>query len=124
MISEIDGEENYFVLDSKYYRFGATRNEYDLPGTDSIIKQISYAEFIENKFNIDSSRIYNAFILPADLDGKFFEYFGFAECDSNPTENKNYNKIHGLLIDIFELIGQYLKSENRIYNLIKEISSR
>lgn len=124
MISKIDGKENYFVLDSKYYRFGAIRNEYDLPGTDSIIKQISYAEFIENKFNIDSSRIYNAFILPADLDGKFFEYFGFAECDSNPTENKNYNKIHGLLIDIFELIGQYLKSENRTYNLIKEISSR
>ncbi len=124
MISEIDGEENYFVLDSKYYRFGDSGNEYDLPGTDSIIKQISYAEFIENKFNIESSRIFNAFILPADLDGKSFEYFGFAECDSNPAENKNYNKIHGLLIDMYSLIENHSKSEKKISELVGRITLR
>lgn len=58
-----------FVLDSKYYRYCESTQLNHLPMSGFIIKQIAYAEYIENKENSGelkhkSKAIYNAFIMP------------------------------------------------------------
>ena len=53
-----------FVLDSKYYKYGLTGNKTDLPGGDSVPKQMAYAEYVEKKKSVAAEHIYNAFILP------------------------------------------------------------
>lgn len=73
-------ENGTFVLDAKYYSYGITQNKSNLPPAESILKQIAYAEHIENNFEMlrgqikcsDKSKIYNVFLLPycASLHGK------------------------------------------------------
>ena len=70
------GKDNQkvFVLDSKYYRYGETKNPNHLPDSSSVVKQIAYAQYIENpekntipedvKKYTSNNQIYNAFILP------------------------------------------------------------
>ena len=70
------GQDNQkvFVLDSKYYRYGETKNPNHLPDSSSVVKQIAYAQYIENpekntipedvKKYTSNNQIYNAFILP------------------------------------------------------------
>ena len=70
------GQDNQkvFVLDSKYYRYGESKNPNHLPDSSSVVKQIAYAQYIENpekntipedvKKYTSNNQIYNAFILP------------------------------------------------------------
>lgn len=127
MICETDNARRCFILDSKYYSFAAMMNngvdesEEDsqisvsahgsIPGTDSIQKQITYAEFIDNsktppkserlaKYKFDSDKIFNAFILPGKVsDGDGLKYIGYAEADWNTQATEGYRKIHGFLLD-------------------------
>lgn len=80
-------EESVYILDSKYYKFGLTKNRCHLPGAESVCKQMAYAEYVETKWNeifgldsstspdgsaqndIPSKPIYNAFIMPYCADG-------------------------------------------------------
>ena len=65
-------EKVAYVLDAKFYRFGTTGNESDLPTTTSIQKQITYGDNIicnlQKKENITC--VYNAFIMPFDKEIK------------------------------------------------------
>ena len=84
-----NGPEVY-ILDSKYYKFGLTKNKSHLPGAESVCKQMAYAEYVKTvmeKRHLEQSegfsgyqswilrgstpqnddfgkRIYNAFIMP------------------------------------------------------------
>ena len=129
MIDETDGTRRCFILDSKYYSFAAMMNNGvdeseenshisvadhgSIPGTDSIQKQITYAEFIDNsktppppnnerlaKYKFDSGKIFNAFILPGKVsDDDGIKYIGYAEADWNTQATEGYRKIHGFLLD-------------------------
>lgn len=102
----LEKEDNIFIIDSKYYKFGFTGLENDLPETTSIQKQIAYGSFIKNNIKDESKKVYNAFILPfnkrnnpifnsnADL-----QYIGYAE---SPTQNNGdeFEKIYTYLIDM------------------------
>lgn len=63
--------QKIFVLDSKYYRYGATGIKNHLPDSASIVKQFAYAEYIEKnipekiKNYRSENSIFNAFIMPA-----------------------------------------------------------
>jgi hypothetical protein len=127
MIDDSIGIKYCFILDSKYYSYaamtnnGADESEDDsqisvsahgsIPGTDSIQKQITYAEFIDKsktppkserlaKYKFDSDKIFNAFILPGKVDNESgIKYIGFAEADWNTQATEGYRKIHGFLLD-------------------------
>lgn len=127
MIDETDGARRCFIIDSKYYSYammmnnGVDESEEDsqvsvaahgsIPGTDSIQKQITYAEFIDNsktppkserlaKYKFDPDKIFNAFILPGKVsDGDGLKYIGYAEADWNTQATEGYRKIHGFLLD-------------------------
>lgn len=115
----IDGDK-CFILDSKYYSYSSKEKEEDtengeetsgsIPGSDSIQKQITYAEFIDkginnnpnnkrpDKYRFDSSNIFNVFILPAkNTDGKF-DYLGYATSEWKDN-SKNYHYVHAITLD-------------------------
>ncbi|MBP5187935.1 MAG: LlaJI family restriction endonuclease, partial [Fibrobacterales bacterium] len=110
-----------FVLDAKYYRHGEDpEGKSGLPATGSILKQIAYAEFIDEKRNRKTvgeqptfplGEIYNAFILP--YDGKnnspssdyAMKCFGHAGCKWK--EGKPYHKIYGIFLDVRAIMHRH-----------------
>lgn len=140
--------DNYYILDAKYYdtRDGVYNN---YPSSCDIQKQITYGSCLERilkKFPVASGKdyvpcqekskkekhtIYNAFILPCNIedseikqllrltceDNKVFRdetlenkmaYFGYAEADWVDGEQV-YEKVIGLYIDLKYLINNYQK---------------
>ena len=111
-------EQKIFVLDSKYYQYGATKNPNHLPDSASVIKQLAYAEYIDNpknkiklpsdiQQNLDSQKIYNAFIMPAFVNES--QNIGFVSADYALPQDSNlcekpYHQIHGILLDIRTLM--------------------
>lgn len=117
--------KDIYILDSKYYKYGITKNPLHLPSTDSVQKQITYGEHIEH--NYDYKKIYNAFILPYNKYKNPFglsnniEYVGFSE-SSWKNSNKYYERVSIILIDTYYLIDCYTKrNHNDIDKLISSI---
>lgn len=116
------GKQNQkiFVLDSKYYRYGATQNPNHLPDSSSVVKQIAYAQYIENpnnkipkdvKKNLNPQKIYNAFIMPSDNPlpqniGYTSADYVFPQSDTEPVSS--YSKIHGILLDIKQMMFRHI----------------
>lgn len=117
------GSENQriFVLDSKYYKYGESKQLNHLPMSGSIIKQIAYAEYIENKENIGelnkSKAIYNAFIMPFESkNSKNMKFVGSAKADYK-IGNKSYYNIKAILIDTKFLMENYVHNDKMIKEL-------
>ena len=106
---------NAFIIDSKFYRFGYTGDEADLPETTSIQKQITYGEFLKKNANAPKViNIFNAFLLPYDKTRKVFksddslQYIGFA--NSLWKDNaENHEIIHAFLIDLKHVVKTWNK---------------
>lgn len=123
-------EKVAYVLDAKFYRFGTTGNESDLPTTTSIQKQITYGDNIicnlQKKENI--KLVYNAFVLPYNkLDNPFgyvsnLEYVGYSEANWRNDE-LSHTRICAFLIDTKHLISTWSQGNCKedIAKLIKEI---
>jgi len=128
--------QKIFVLDSKYYRYGATKNPNHLPDSSSVVKQIAYAQYIENpnnripedvKKNINLQKIYNAFIMPSD--NQFPQNIGYTSADyvfpqSDTEPVSSYSKIHGILLDIKQLMFRHIPCDKEaiitLANLIEQ----
>lgn len=121
-----------YVLDAKYYKYGATKRPGDLPESTSINKQITYGEYIveqekfQNKYG-DSFEVYNAFLMPFDSNAnkekicdsiiKIGEAYGDWK-----TNLKKYEKVQGILIDIKYLMNLFMAhDEDEIIKLVVEI---
>ena len=98
-----------FILDSKFYRFGFTGDEADLPETTSIQKQITYDEYIQKNTDYPIVNVYNAFLMPYDKTRDVFksneniQYIGFAKSTWKDNEN-SHELIHSFLIDLKHVI--------------------
>lgn len=124
MLESLKKDAKIFVLDAKYYQYDKSeKNVSKLPGTNSIIKQIAYAEFIEERRkekdkSFPSGSIYNAFILPYNSKKNDFSYalecFGYAGCDWKKAKKtkKTYHKIYGILLDVRAIMHRHPKSSN------------
>lgn len=120
-------EKDIYILDSKYYKYGVTKNPLHLPNTDSVQKQITYGEHVENNYMYE--QIYNAFILPYNKYNNPFglsnyvEYVGFSESSwKNQKSNKYYERVSVILIDTKYLIDCYTRcNENNVDKLIASI---
>ncbi|MGN0728560.1 LlaJI family restriction endonuclease [Treponema sp.] len=130
------GNENQkiFVLDSKYYRYGATKNPNHLPDSASVVKQLAYAQYIDNteirsklpedvRPFIKSRNIYNAFIMPADNESP--ENIGFVSAeyvlpqDSEQAE-KPYNQIYGILLDVKIIMYCHIPHDKKLIDELSE----
>ena len=104
-----------YIIDSKYYRYGATGDiKNGLPTTQSIQKQITYAKHTYESKNKEVE-IYNAFLLPYDIkkDKEVgpMRHIGYARSKWE-KQNRSYEKIHTFLIDLRFVIRNYDKKDN------------
>ncbi len=115
--------QKIFVLDSKYYRYGATKVKNHLPDSASIVKQFAYAEYIEKndsipekiKRNRTENSIFNAFIMPACV--QKIENIGYAGADyihRSDRAEKSWHKIHGILLDTKTVMEHAAKKDNEL----------
>ena len=99
-----------YVLDAKYYKYGATKRAVDLPESTSINKQITYGEYIDEQKSFrqkygDNMKVYNAFLMPfnSQSDKWMTEEkvirIGQAYGDWK-TNLKSYEKVQGIVVDI------------------------
>ncbi len=117
-------DDNAYVLDSKYYKYGSTGKPEDLPQSASVSKQIIYGEHIAN--NWDFEHVYNAFILPFDAgerNAEKIKYIGYAGSDWK-SNDKTYEKILGYLLDVKYLMEKSTeKDDEEIKKLAEQIKS-
>ena len=120
--------QKIFVLDSKYYRYGATGIKNHLPDSASIVKQFAYAEYIEKnipekiKRNRTENSVFNAFIMPACTEK--IKNIGYASADYILPEKdssdvsfvpeKSWHKIHGILLDTKTVMEHAAKKDNEL----------
>ena len=121
-------DRDIYILDSKYYKYGITKNPLHLPNTDSVQKQITYGEHIKNNFK-KFNKIYNAFIIPFNKKNNLFElnnnieYVGFADSSwKNSTSNNYFEKVSVILLDTKYLIDCYNKHiDNSLGKMVSSI---
>lgn len=127
------GKDNQkiFILDSKYYKYGISNLDYDLPGTGSIVKQFAYAEYVENspsslpnevKEVLNKDEIYNAFILPGEKKSDSnLHYFGYSYADYKNRTEKSYSKIYGFTLDIKSIMYKHIPKDKKLLNELAEL---
>lgn len=122
MVLDVKGKRRAFVLDAKYYRFGATGRPSHLPPSSSINKQITYGEYVNTFPGFkDSDSVFNAFIMPYnrstyDKDknphgnslglSDEFECVGEARGDWK-TGGLTYETVQGIVVDTRYLMYHY-----------------
>lgn len=125
-------DEDVYILDAKFYRFGFTGKETDLPETTSIQKQITYGEFIQHNVTlIPIRRVFSAFILPYDKkrdvfkSGANMQYIGYAKSTWKDS-SENHTIIHAFLIDLKYVVKTWNRFNHKddIAFLIQEIEKQ
>lgn len=123
----------YYVLDAKCYRFGWTGVPDHLPNASSISKQITYGEYIEQYHGIPDDILFNAFIMPYNMNKNPFgltEPIGMiGEAVSDwKTNKKYYHRIQGIVIDtrymMFHYIGNSIKEKAKLAECIELVKTR
>ena len=117
-----------FVIDSKYYKYGDTKESKDLPQVTSINKQITYAEHIKTLEISKNKEIYNAFLLPYNKKSKKFDTedifvnVGEATGKWRGDNIHKYEHIQCILIDVRYLMENYkIRSNKNIVQLANAI---
>lgn len=121
----IHGDE-LFVIDAKYYRYGDTKDPSHLPNASSINKQITYAEYIKENKNFNENSIFNAFLMPYNMENNLFghdEHFvNIGEAISCWKKNGyKYEHVQGILVDIRYLMNNYNKNSKKDVEELAEV---
>lgn len=122
-----------YVLDAKYYKYGASGRVGDLPESTSINKQITYGEYIaeQDKFKKiygEDFKVYNAFLMPFNSLNQRWKsevnVLRIGEAYGDWKQNcKSYEKVQGILIDIKHLMKiSTRQNEEEIIKLAEEIA--
>lgn len=105
-------DTSVYVLDSKYYRFGLTKNPSHLPGAESICKQMAYAEYVEKTQNPEY--VYNAFVMPYCCTETSKSPYGmkrvcfiYGDWKDIGNASKLYHKIACILLDMKSVMRNY-----------------
>lgn len=97
------------VIDAKYHR--------NLPSTSDINKQITYAEWVAKKHELEGTDLVvnNLFILPGEIpEPPYHNYLGYATMDILEDPNKPYHKVHAKGVDTLTLMRAYLQNDKSI----------
>lgn len=121
-----------YILDSKYYRFGTTGLNGDLPESTSIQKQITYGEYIkQNYIGENIKNIRSAFLLPYNKNKNIFdlhsnlEYIGFSQAEWKDN-TESHQTVYAFLIDLKHTIQTWnIKNLHKddINTLLKSIEN-
>ena len=97
------------VIDAKYHSY--------LPSTSDINKQITYAEWVAKKHELEGDNLVvnNLFILPGEIpEPPHHNYLGYATMDILEDQNKSYHKVHAKGVDTITLMRMYLQNDKSI----------
>lgn len=133
---EKDSERKVFILDSKYYKGSVNLTEGHLPLSESVPKQIVYADWAISEMKNKSKNVFNAFIMPDNLNNMesignkiCIKRYGFVrpkwlknEEFKNPE--KPYNRIQGIKIDTKNLMENYSRRNYADYNYLLNLIER
>lgn len=124
----MEHDNKIFIIDSKYYKYGDTKESKDLPEATSINKQITYAEYAKTLESNKNKEIYNAFLLPYNKESnKFgvediFVNVGEAIGEWKGESINKYEHIQCILLDITYLMKNYkVNSKDNIIQLANVI---
>lgn len=126
-------DNNIYIIDAKYYKFGITENRRHLPASYSIQKQITYGEFLDSQKSIKQTKrkqpydnIYNAFIIPFNKrikDDEDFKFVGMATAGWK-DDTKPYEYVLAILLDTKHIMSsryrQDFKEIEKLTTLIEE----
>lgn len=133
-IMKYDGK--IYILDAKYYQYGVTWAYGDLPNTSSIQKQITYAKHVDNMGEVDTEKIYNAFVMPFNCStvntenessrDYILKFVAVGESGwddySDDTAIHNYHYILGILLDTRHIVTSFARHNlKEIENLANKI---
>lgn len=124
---------NTYIIDAKMYKYGFTGETSDLPGSDSIQKQITYGDHAKKL----GDKVRNAFIIPFNkyshnlakdnyekTDSENIVYVGYAEGGWR-EQTKDYEKVYTYLIDFNYVLNNYDSSDvTIIQSLCNDIEKR
>lgn len=116
-------DKKVYILDAKYYRYGTTFLNGDLPDTTSIQKQITYGEYVKKVKEGVYVDVYSAFMMPyskyenqnKDKLNKDIEFIGIAKAKWIDSK-ENDRKIAGILIDTKFLVDNWVKNCDQTLN--------
>lgn len=102
----------FYVLDAKCYKYGCTGVPDHLPNGSSINKQITYGEYLEKYKGINPNTLFNAFIMPYDMNDNLFGLNSFVENIGEAIgdwrfNQKYYERIQGIVMDTRHLMYHY-----------------
>lgn len=129
-------DEQAFILDAKYYKYGvlghlSESDSTGLPGTDSISKQIIYAEYVEAVKDFEAQNIYNVFLLPGHTSKGNPLYFGYADADWHSLKqpaiqtHKPYLHVEGIILDTKTIMRNHsAKNQKSIAELASLIENQ
>lgn len=126
--------DHVYILDAKFYPYGATGREVDLPSTSSIQKQVTYGDHVFKNVLNKNGEVRNAFVLPYNKNKvpfinyefmeKFFDgnllYIGYAEPAWREFMDERYNRVYSFLIDFNFLLMNY---EHGMSDYIEKVCS-
>ncbi|MEK9731600.1 MAG: LlaJI family restriction endonuclease [Candidatus Poseidoniales archaeon] len=105
-----------YILDAKYYR------HYGDIGASDIQKQITYAESIHKKYDIEEEKLFNAFLVPKKLSESDFP---FAHKDSAHSDWRGniqpYEHVQAVHIDTRWMLQNFNKMPNQYKENLKQI---
>lgn len=113
-------EDDIFVIDAKYYKYGITKQLRinSLPGSSDINKQITYGKYIKENFRVDP---YNMFLIPFNKDDNLLEtqdilyILGFASGTwINKEDSTRYSKVYGVLVDSKSLMDAFTSNDKTL----------
>jgi hypothetical protein len=121
-----------YILDAKYYKYGATGRPLDLPQSASINKQITYGEYVATlekfkELHGERFKVYNAFLMPFAAEDETCPVVKIGEARADwksgnhtLTDSKSppapqghalkdalgytYEAVHGILVDVKHLM--------------------
>ena len=110
-----------YILDAKYYKAGVNLDEGSLPGGESILKQLVYAEKFKKDNDYKDCEILNAFILPYDGQGKnFITKLGETKEDWLEKEYKDpkckYVRVQGIKMDTRTLMYNHKHASDKVFD--------
>lgn len=124
-----------YIIDSKFYRYGIQNlsQTKGLPEASSIIKQVTYGSYVQNKY--PDAKVFNIFLLPYDSmsqNGKQIDnnnpqkivYVGNVSSDWD--NNKTYGKIYTFLVDLRFVVKcwnriDHSEERNMLLNLMHKV---
>lgn len=123
----------YYILDAKCYKYGVTGIPDHLPNGSSINKQITYGEYLEKYKGVDKNSLFNAFIMPYNMEKNYFKLKSFVgnigEAIGDWRYNKKYyERIQGIVMDtrylMYHYSGKPLKEKIALADCIEAILGR